>query len=323
MVHLVAAAALFTFVTSVSAHSVAWAKGMYCQNGLSNEDDPQASEPANPLFNLTREEWFWHGECRNFPPPASEYLEIPAGGSFTVEIAENRAFTTMSYDRKYLSEWGDGENHPDDYSILNLGPNAHASTQDCIESPNIHAKSQRDAAGTVFAIAYESDLAKLTIADLVVFTVAPNTPFMRLASYEVPALMPACPPGGCLCAWGWVPDHCGQANVYMNGYRCRVTGARDDARPLAQPKPARWCQDNWGECVTGPKMMVIDFQAEGNTFNSSAVGLQRDGLYASPGYNEKMGFFPGPQNDIFEPAVPPSRKSTTSRRSVTIAKDKF
>lgn len=30
-----------------------------------------------------------------------------------------------------------------------------------------------------------------------------STPWKRVVSYDVPANMPACPPGGCMCAWGW------------------------------------------------------------------------------------------------------------------------
>lgn len=73
------------------------------------------------------------------------------------------------------------------------------------------------AAGTVFAISYESDITRVTEKNLVVFTVkyqyvicfhaytlshtSISTPFKLLATYDVPDL-PACPPGGCHCVWG-------------------------------------------------------------------------------------------------------------------------
>ena len=37
----------------------------------------------------------------------------PAGGTFTVEVADNQAFTTLSYGGKFISNWPDGAKHPD------------------------------------------------------------------------------------------------------------------------------------------------------------------------------------------------------------------
>ena len=94
-------------------------------------------------------------------------LFSPAGGSFTVEIAGNKAQTTFSYGGIYTSNFGDGLQHPDNYSAY---PN-------CIGSPNskflcrlshlparykqlnvfrtVHCKNESDAAGTAFAISYQ------------------------------------------------------------------------------------------------------------------------------------------------------------------------
>ena len=42
------------------------------------------------------------------------FLSIrPAGGTFTVEIADNRAQTSLSYNGKYTSAWANGKNYPD------------------------------------------------------------------------------------------------------------------------------------------------------------------------------------------------------------------
>lgn len=43
-----------------------------------------------------------------------------------------------------------------------------------------------------------------------------STPWKRIATYEAPADLPACPSAGCTCAWLWVPNGCGQANMYVN-----------------------------------------------------------------------------------------------------------
>lgn len=69
----------------------------------------------------------------------------PAGGNFTVEIAANRAFTTLSYEGRYTSNWGDGQNHPSDYvssyHLFNSVIYAHFSVlvqnnPNCIGAPN-------------------------------------------------------------------------------------------------------------------------------------------------------------------------------------------
>lgn len=81
-------------------------------------------------------------QCDQFPPAEGDFLELcvcrviaiyifltfcsrPAGGSFTVEIADNRAVTSLSYNGQYVTEWGDGQSHPEDYSVSS-----------CITSPN-------------------------------------------------------------------------------------------------------------------------------------------------------------------------------------------
>jgi hypothetical protein len=58
----------------------------------------------------------------------------PAGGRFTVELAANRADTTLSYGGQFVTPWGDGKNHPDDYSMTNLG--GYPATSGCLPSPN-------------------------------------------------------------------------------------------------------------------------------------------------------------------------------------------
>lgn len=76
----------------------------------------------------------------------------------------------------------------------------------------MHAYNETSAAGTAWAISYESEIEKVTLENLVVFSTLQHTPWKRRATYQVPDLM-ACPEGGCHCAWLWVPDGCGQPNM--------------------------------------------------------------------------------------------------------------
>lgn len=94
-------------------------------------------------------------------------MELPAGGSFTVEAAHNRAFTTLSYDGKFVTQWPDGKEHPEDWNGFAADPG-----EGCIQDDGaLHVQNEGNATGTAFAISYESDLSKVTMENLAVFTV--------------------------------------------------------------------------------------------------------------------------------------------------------
>jgi len=174
------------------------------------------------------------------------------------------------------------------------------------------------AAGTGFAIAYVSDISQVTLDNLVVFTVRSRTPWKRVTPYDVPAKMPPCPPGGCICAWGWIPNGCGLANMYMAGFKCKVTNSISNT-PLAKPKPPVWCEGNPNNCTKGAKQFIGWHQQDGN--NIQVDGFDLAGGRKSPGYNSKLGFSDGAQNDIFAdstttltktPSNPPSNPPPAS-----------
>ncbi|KDQ08703.1 hypothetical protein BOTBODRAFT_559986 [Botryobasidium botryosum FD-172 SS1] len=269
------------------AHVTAFHKAMYCLNGTSGKNDENNDAPVAPLYNLSKNDWWFHhvNGCDKLPPAAGDFLDLPAGGNFTVELATNRAFTTLSYRGQHTSAWPDGGHYPENYS-----------GSPCITQPNMHTKNQKDAAGTAFAISYTSDLSKVTPENLVVFTVRYNTPWKRVVYYDVPPEMPACPPGGCICAWGWIPNGCGETNFYMGGYRCRVTNAKNTTS-VAAAKPPVWCEGKPGSCMQGAKQMIFWNAQSGN--NVVLSGYQADGQPKIPGYNMKMGFRDGAQRDIF------------------------
>ncbi|KAF9464509.1 hypothetical protein BDZ94DRAFT_1255898, partial [Collybia nuda] len=296
--------------TLTNAHLAAWHKGMYCLNGVDGVVNLNANEAVNPLYDLPKKDWWFHhiNKCDNFPPDEGDFLELPAGGDFTVEISANRATTSLSYNGKYATDWPDGKTYPEDYNVPS-----------CITTPNMHTQNQSMAAGTAFAISYQSDIKKVTAENLAVFTVRYHTPWKRIASYSVPAAMPACPPEGCICAWGWIPNGCGQPNMYHQAFKCKVTGATATA-PIAAPKPPVWCEDDPARCTKGAKQMIYWNQRDGN--NIAVSGLDRSGFPKSPAYNNKCGFPDGAQNDIFAapangggsntPPTPPSNPSSGS-----------
>ena len=98
----------------------------------------------------------------------------------------------------------------------------------------------------------------------------------------------------------------------MNGFKCQVTGARADAPKVGKAQPAKWCEGKPEECVKGPKgITIFNQRPEANTIDLTGI-YQADTQEASPGYNEKMGFYPGAQNDIFEGSTSTPSEPTSS-----------
>ncbi|KAK0636799.1 hypothetical protein B0T17DRAFT_482458, partial [Bombardia bombarda] len=280
-----------TLASGAFAHVAFWVPGMYCRGGNNSAvDDANTNLVVNPLYELPHNKWWMQADrgCDVVPPQNGESLALPAGGSFTGEMAENRGKTTLSFNGQFTTEWTDGNNHPEDWH----GPVQSDGSYGCIvEDGALHTHSQQTATGTAFAISYNSDIKDVTMENLVVFSVLANTPWKRVSTYDVPADLPPCPPGGCYCAWLWVPDGCGQPNMYMQNFKCHVTGSTSN-KVVAKAKPPVYCADNPANCVKGPKQMIAWHQQEGNNvFPPNDV---------TPPYNEKMGFLPGAQNDIFE-----------------------
>ncbi|KAJ7500432.1 hypothetical protein B0H11DRAFT_1800351, partial [Mycena galericulata] len=293
--------------TVVRAHLAPFHPAMYCLNGNTGSINYNNDDVVHPLYQLTKDQWWFHhyNNIDQFPPADGVFMELPAGGSFTVEIASNRGETSLSFNGQYATAWPDGQNYPDDYNVPT-----------CITSPNMHTQNESMAAGTAFAISYTSDITQVTEQNLAVFTVRYHTPWKRVTSYDVPADMPACPEGGCICAWGWIPNGCGQPNMYNLPYRCKVTGATSTT-PVGTPKPAVWCENDPSACVTGPKQLLYWNQLDGN--NIEVSGLDASGFPKSPAYNTKCGFDDGAQNDIFTgtPSSGSSAASTSPKKSGT------
>ena len=154
------------FAATTTAHTAAWtAEGMYCAFGnTTTSTNINNNLPVDPLYNLAQADWWFQHDrgCDNAPPPENSFLEIPAGGTFTVELAHNRAQTSLVNNGAGMSDWPDGQQHPDDMS----GPPGG-----CVPDGALHTSNQSYAAGTAFAISYESDLSAVTMENLAVFSV--------------------------------------------------------------------------------------------------------------------------------------------------------
>ncbi|KAM0244352.1 hypothetical protein ACHAP5_006368 [Fusarium lateritium] len=154
------------------AHVGAFTTGMYCRGGSDpNIDDPNTNLVVNPLWDLPQEKWWMQADrgCHEVPPAEGDFLELPAGGEFTVELAINRAFTSLSHDGKHVSDWPDGLVHPEDWS----SPDETSCLEDNKDGKGgaLHTSNQTSAAGTAWAISYQSDIRNVTMDNLAVFTV--------------------------------------------------------------------------------------------------------------------------------------------------------
>ena len=119
----------------------------------------------------------------------------PAGGTFMVEFSGNRAFTSLSYNGTLAKGFGEGEDEPgygqngpwsvaqllvcwrrtDCLFIASARRTYMQSTNLvftysllCVQEPPLTIPP--DASGYAFAISYQSDISKVTLENLVVFT---------------------------------------------------------------------------------------------------------------------------------------------------------
>ncbi|KAF8436810.1 hypothetical protein L210DRAFT_999208 [Boletus edulis BED1] len=273
------------------AHIAAWVPGMYCLDGTTpGVVNYNNNDPVNPLYNMTYSDYWIHAYdgCDKFPPPEGVFLELPAGKSFTVELAGNRADTTL-VPNPHVSDWGDGQSHPDDWNVPT-----------CITNPNLHTQNQSMAAGTAFGISYESDISKVTPDNVVIFTVRHHTPWKRVTTYDVPSGMPACPDQGCTC-------------VYFMAYKCKVIPDSSSPKTIGTPKAPVWCKDDPNQCVQGPKKIMVWNQQEGNNIDPPGFEPIAPHYKNTPVYNERCGFQDGAQNDIFVSSSGHSKRANKRR----------
>ncbi|KAL0063137.1 hypothetical protein AAF712_009927 [Marasmius tenuissimus] len=156
---------LLPFIVAANAHVAAWSRGMYCMKGTTpGVDDKNNNVPVFPLFELSKKDWWMQGitGCVNFPPPAGEFLELPANGEFKVELSTNRATTTFGFGGDRLTKF---------VGPIHVPENQFGKSGQCITDPNIHTINETTAAGTAFAIAYKSDPLAVKPEELTVFTV--------------------------------------------------------------------------------------------------------------------------------------------------------
>ncbi|CAA7267535.1 unnamed protein product [Cyclocybe aegerita] len=275
--------AVFTLLPQVSGHSAFFHPSMWGFN-VTDKTFDYDNRPVAPIKNMNFDKWWFHNHL-DYPPNEGDFFELPAGKPATAEIACNKGATSYFAS----SEGGDvrDPNNPN-----NVCPNSGTEAY--------HTLGFDDLEGCALAIAYKSDVKQVQPEDFTIFSVNQTCVWTRFTDFQVPARMPPCPEGGCICSFFWIhsPNSGGEEN-YMNGFRCNVTGSISDVPP-AKPTVARRCgadpvnnrlQAAPANCTYGAKQPFYWFNNERNNMF--------EGTYSPPVYNDRYNFLDGAQDDIF------------------------
>lgn len=179
--------ARLVFMILMNATSAIWHPSMYGFN-VTEQDFPYDNRPVSPLTNMTFAQWWFHGHLGH-PPNPGDIFNLPAGQPATAEIACNKGATSFFAS----SDGGDIRN--------SSNPN-----DPCPGSPSseYHTTGIDDVKGCALAIAYKSDVTTVQPSDFAVFSVNQTCVFTRFTDFQVPARMPPCPEGGCICSFFWI-----------------------------------------------------------------------------------------------------------------------
>ncbi|KAF8321095.1 hypothetical protein DL93DRAFT_2130483 [Clavulina sp. PMI_390] len=295
-------------ISSTSAHISLYHPSMWGFNattdtpfygdGVPGLDD---NRPVVPLMNRTFEQWWFHGYLNTMPPHEDDIMQLPAGGSQTLELACNKAYT---------SYWQD---------VTTSEPEQLNDPCPGVDHSALHTQGINDLGGCALAIAYESDASKVQPEDFTVFSVNQTCVWTKDTDFQVPADMPPCPDGKCTCAWFWIhtPDGGSEQN-YMIAFQCNITNATGTT-PVAKGNTPRRCGNDTyldrpadpSNCTVGAKTPFYWFQFEQNNMFEDT--------FTPPLYTDLYGWTDGAQTDIFRSvAFGTDPNVTTSTSSVLV-----
>jgi hypothetical protein len=132
-------------------------------------------------------------------------MNLPAGGTLTASLTCSNGNPKPNYDGYTCGN--------------NVSDAGSTHTKDKMNTP---IDKLVDVRGCGLSIAYESDATKLQPEDFAVISVNYSCPWVQANDFRIPADLPACPPGGCTCMWGWIhsPNAGGQPEMYTMAYSC-------------------------------------------------------------------------------------------------------
>lgn len=232
-------------------------------------------------MHLNFDEWWFHGYIDQ-PPAPGKFMMLPAGGTYKGQVACNKALT--KYGQNLYQQTGI-------YACDGDGPQGGIGamhTSDLWASPN-----PKDVKGCGISIAYTSDERSVKPEDFTVISTNYTCPWFKHVDFQIPKDLPACPPEGCLCSWGWIHSiYAGSQQNYHLVYRCKVDGATNTL-PLPKANIANKCHypSDTSNCTIGAKQPHYWYQNERNN--------NPQGEYDPPFYNGDYGYMNGAQTDLY------------------------
>lgn len=203
--------------------SAIWHPSMWGYN-VTTEMFPYDNRPVVPLQNMPFDQWWFVSTCQCTCSRTSELTNLCSTTTSATHLIQKTSWNSLpvnplsckypaTKDIQTIMLLPRGVFRRD--SVYNLSYLPSASRGD-IRDPNsdhtcpgqpttaIHANNQQDVAGCAIAIAYKSNVNDVKPEDFVIFTVNWMCPWYLKTTFQVPIGMPACPDGGCICAWFWI-----------------------------------------------------------------------------------------------------------------------
>ncbi|BGP15156.1 hypothetical protein JCM10213v2_003113 [Rhodosporidiobolus nylandii] len=281
---------LAALATAAQAHMSPYHPSMY---GVGEYfDSSEAGDPFAPLGPFwEKDDWWFRGPtARSLKPAERTYptgvLDVPAGGTITLEIACHVAWT--SYGWATTEPGSDRDACPGNTGAYHSG------------DPNADEIDPSLLSGCALAIADKENIEDVGWDDLVVFSVQEQCVKQKYTDFQVPAKMPKCTGSKCICGWFWLANNgkfCGSCttNFYMTAMDCAVSGSPADALPIAAPQDPVFCADWSGQSPYNVPFISNDWRA---------------------GYHETWSFRNGAQNDIFVTAGSSAAQNSTTASAV-------
>ncbi|KAI5480384.1 3-methylcrotonyl-CoA carboxylase alpha subunit [Pseudohyphozyma bogoriensis] len=247
--------------------------------------------PIGPGLSSIDKWWFRGPVARSRPPPDGAVAQLPAGGSWTVEIACNWVWTSFGYRTTVNGS------HLDACPQGNPGP-WHAGEPKAYNwDPNLFR-------GCALGIADVDSIADTHTSNIAIFSVQKDCVKYKDTTFDIPAKMPKCSGKKCICGWFWQPAN-GTGNFYMTAFDCNITNVASDAAPIdyANLKTPVHCPASDPSC-TKPQHPMQPFYV----YNTPA-NVVTNGANNRAGYFDDWGFYDGAQDYIFQ-----SRSSLVARQ---------
>jgi hypothetical protein len=239
-------------------------------------------------------QWF-HGHAGDSP---SGVLTLVPGQTTVMDIACRKEHSL------YGNPQATADACPQDPGAYHAGGTTCAEGDTSCNTLGWSGNTEGGLLGCALAIAYKSTAAETKPEDFIVMSIQPTCVRQRETPFEIPANLPACPEGGCTCAWFWSGKN-SNPEMYMTGFRCDVEGGVvTDSYPTSE-EPTK------GSDLTGPTQPFY----WANTLDNLGYEFP-GGIEDKPTYNADYGWTLGAQTGAFAGVAGSSNTNTQTTNNV-------